>query len=262
METTARLRELAHEMKQRPLTVDELRELSRLLSAEGRDDESKAAWAKAERHAARERIAYLTYKDHQATADEWLEVAALHRQLGQADQAATAEATAAQLQSSQRQDFGRETRAPAPPPAASVWGPLPSGKRLLTVGCGTLAVCIGFLCMLAISDASSSSRSTTATTSTPEMPPHPSADQVQAGIDRSLPALQQAMAQGGGSITGRAELHRAMVDVTVPLMSEPEAKEIALMVMHRLDVPAGTTMVIKVTSPAGQELATVIDGRY
>lgn len=150
METHPRLRELAREMKQRPLTVDELRELSRLLSAEGRDEESKAAWAKAERHAARERIAYLTYKDHQATADEWLEVAALHRLVGQADQAAAAEATAAQLKSSQRQDFGRETPAPAATGAAE----LPTARRLAQLTGLTLVSCIGLLIVAAwISDA-------------------------------------------------------------------------------------------------------------
>jgi len=192
---------------------------------------------------------------------EWYEVAALLGQVGRQADAAKALGRAAAAGAA-----GLSTPPPIPPrptipqltpvgSASMPWGGLGCGGWLLV-----LLMCSPFLLMggcawwlFSPSPASS-----------PTHERHgPTVAEVQTVLNQWLPGFNARMKDTGGWVEAKVD-DDASADfwVHVPgVMPEVEAKEVAYATANNCPLPHGTTFAVRVVSPAGQYLATVVDQR-
>ena len=262
MDARQRLAELQVESRQRRLTADEWREVSRLLSSLGQDAESRQAWAKADRAAARERIAALTAPSHESTVAELYELAGLHRQLGDEAAAKLAEETA----TAKRSEDIASGRVKPQPPAAPAW---PIVGLLLFA-----PIFVGF-CMWISRDPVTSRADSTATPEPPAaVETHPIGTVIieQVGYDEATTTLRRIVDDGYGELQKIATSLRGWVRVTAngsskgilvelktpTAVTEDDAIATCTLVEYGLrDLPLSYTLDVAVESGPGHIYGTV-----
>ena len=245
MDARQRLGELQTAARQRKLTADEWREVSRLFSSLGQDAESRQAWAKADRAAARERIAALTVPGHEPTVAELYELAGLHRQLGDEAAAKLAEETATARRS---EDVAAGRVEPDQDPRPT-WSYMNRRDQLVfsfIIGASLIG-----LWLVSVRD-NRERDAERATVSQTRSPSRTVADFPE------VPSLRADLAAKGCGLDARVTPGGSLsVNLRSPiLMSELEAKEIGLLAANRLTkgAPYHAYIHVWVYSPAGQQL--------